>query len=269
MTDRQNGADEAGMMAFARRLAEAAREETLDRWREGCAAEDKGGARGFDPVPDADREAERAMRALIEARHPEHGIEGEEFPARPARGRLCWSLDPVDGTRAFTCGLPTWTTLIALLEDGRPLIGAIDAPAVDELCLGGPAGALLVRAGTEAPLRVSACRSVREARVSTTDPYLFDEAERAGWERVIGRARTARYGLDGYGYARVAAGTLDLVIESGLKPHDYNALVPVVRGAGGTFGDWQGGEDFTAGRVVAAATPELYEEAVALLAGAG
>src|SRR3954467_15751810 len=107
------------LAAFAETLADAARAETLERWRGGCAAEGKAGTADFDPVTEADRGAERAMRALIEAEYPEHGIFGEEYADRPARGGWAWSLDPVDGTRSFICRLPTWTTLIALLDEGR------------------------------------------------------------------------------------------------------------------------------------------------------
>lgn len=243
---------------FAHRLADAARAETLTRWRTGCAADNKAGPGDFDPVTAADREGERAIRALIEAEFPDHGINGEEFPERPANGRWSWSLDPVDGTRAFICGLPSWTTLIALLEDGRPVVGVIDAPAMGERYAADLA--------ETAPPTTSGCTTIAEARFSTTDPYLFSEAELDRVDRVRRAARTARFGWDAYGYAMVAAGHLDLVIESGLKPHDYNALIPVVRAAGGWIGDWQGGEDFTPGRVVAAATRALYDEAVALIA---
>lgn len=239
------------MMRFAERLADAARAETLKRWRTGCAAADKNEGGAWDPVTEADREAERAMRRLIEAEFPDHGIQGEEFPERPAKSRWSWSLDPVDGTRSFVCGLPSWTTLIALLEDGRPVLGIIDAPALDERY-----------AGPSSQRRTSGCTSLAEARLSTTDPYLFSAAETEAWNRVRERARTTRYGLDAYGYARVAGGSLDLVIEAGLKPHDYNALIPVMRAAGGFIGDWQGGESFAAGRIVAAASPELYRAAV-------
>ncbi|TMJ12738.1 MAG: inositol monophosphatase family protein [Alphaproteobacteria bacterium] len=242
------------LVAFAHRLADAARAETLPRWRTGLDADDKGG-RDFDPVTDADREAERAMRALIEAEYPEHGIAGEEFPDRAASGPFCWSLDPVDGTRSFICGLPNWVTLIALLEDGAPVLGLIDAPCLGERYVGFE--------GAEG-LRTSGCTALAEARLSTTDPYLFEDPGQ--WERLRGAARTVRYGHDGYAYARLAAGSLDLVVECGLKPHDYNALIPVVRAAGGMIGDWHGGEDFGAGNVIAAATRALYEEAVALLA---
>ena len=248
------------MAAFAGRLADAARAETLGRWRAGCAAEGKAGAADFDPVTEADRGAERAMRALVEAEHPDHGIFGEEYGDRPAQGRWAWSLDPVDGTRSFICRLPTWTTLIALLEDGRPVLGLIDAPAVGERYVGWGGAAWL----GEERSRASGCATLAEARVSTTDPYLFEDI--GVWERIRGAARTTRYGHDGYGYACLAAGGLDLVVECGLKPHDYNALVPVVRGAGGWIGDWDGGEDFSDGRVIAAASRALYEEAVRLIA---
>jgi myo-inositol-1(or 4)-monophosphatase len=258
---RVDDADLQTMMCFAERLADAARAETLPRWRTGCAAADKNEGGAWDPVTEADREAERAMRRLIEADFPDHGIQGEEFPEKQGKGRWSWSLDPVDGTRAFVCGLPSWTTLIALLDEGRPVLGVIDAPALDELHVGAGSG-LLRAAGTETPLATSGCTRLAEARLSTTDPYLFDGAEAEAWERVRSRVRVTRYGLDGYGYARLAAGSLDLVVEAGLKPHDYNALIPLVRAAGGAIGDWQGGEDFSAGRVIAAATPELYRAAV-------
>jgi histidinol phosphatase-like enzyme (inositol monophosphatase family) len=251
------------LIAFTERLADTARAETLPRWSSGCGAEDKSGGRDYDPVTEADREAERAMRALIEAEFPDHGISGEEFGERPARGRHGWSLDPIDGTRSFVCGLPTWVTLIALLEDGAPVLGLIDVPRLGERYLGhGNVASLDGR-----PIRTSGCARLAEARLSTTDPFLFDPAGTAGFERLRKAARTTRYGHDGYGYARVAAGTLDLVVESGLKPHDYNALVPVVRGAGGAIGNWQGGEDLSEGKVVAAASRALYDEAVSLLNG--
>jgi myo-inositol-1(or 4)-monophosphatase len=253
------------MLDFARRLADAARSETLGRWASGCAAEHKGGG-AFDPVTEADREAERAMRALIEAEYPDHGIAGEEFPERPAHGPFTWSLDPIDGTRAFLFGLPTWVTLIALLDEGRPVLGVIDVPRLGERYVGHAGGSLLVSGSDEDEITVSGCTRMSEARLTTTDPTLFSDRELAGFSAIRDRCRLTRYGLDGYGYARLAAGTIDLVIESGLKPHDYNAVIPVVRGAGGVAGDWRGGEDFSDGRIVAAASRELYDEAVRLLA---
>lgn len=253
--------------AFARDLARAARLETLPGCRAGLAGVENKLAEGFDPVTEFDRNSEAAMRRLIETRFPGHGIAGEEFPDRPAEGRYCWSLDPIDGTRAYICGLPSWTTLIALLDSGEPVLGAVDVPRLDELYLGHPGGASMVRGEVEGRLAVSGCRRVAEARLSTTDPYLFDGAEAEGFGRLRRSARLTRYGLDAYAYALVAAGSLDLVAESGLKPHDYNALVPLVRAAGGAVSNWSGGSDLSAGQIVAAASEALLEEACRLLGG--
>ena len=243
--------------AFAAELADAARRAIAAASRE---AEDKGGG-AFDPVTEADRAAERAMRVLIEARYPDHGIAGEEYGVVRGDARFVWSLDPIDGTSAFICGLPSWTTLIALVEEGAATLGLIDTPALGERYVGFGRTARL----NGAALATSGCETLADARFSTTDPYLFADAEADAFERLRRATRVARYGLDAYAYARVAAGTLDLVVESGLKPHDYNALGPVVRGAGGWFGNWEGGADLSAGRVVAAASERLFEEAVRAL----
>ena len=253
----------AELVAFAEELAVAARAETLPRWASGCAAEDKG-AGAYDPVTEADREAERAMRDLVRKRYPDHGVTGEEWPDELAASPYCWSLDPIDGTRSFICGLPTWTTLIALLENDSAVLGLIDAPVLSETYVGGPNGAWLMRKGERKPLQTSGCARLAEARFSTTDPFIMFN-DQAGFDRIRNAVRVTRFGHDAYAYARVAAASLDLVIESGLKPHDYNALIPVIRGADGHIGDWRGGTDFADGQVVAAATRELYEEAVALL----
>jgi histidinol-phosphatase len=256
----------ADLIAFAHELAVAARAQTLPRWRECCVAEDKGGG-AFDPVTEADREAERVMREMIHARFPDHGVSGEEGGDEPGGGHQSWSLDPVDGTRSFMCRLPTWTTLIALLDEGAPVLGVIDAPALNETYVGCAGEGWMIASGTRTPLRTSGCSQLSEARFSTTDPFLWAPPADS-LQRILGAVRVTRYGHDGYAYARVAGGSVDLVIESALKPHDYNALIPVVVGGGGHIGDWRGGQDFTAGQVVAAATRALYDEAVELLAAA-
>jgi myo-inositol-1(or 4)-monophosphatase len=257
--------DLEALEAFARRLANASRAETLRVWRTGSSVEDKGGEGVFDPVTEGDRAAERAMRTLIEQHYPDHGIMGEEYPDRPPRGRYCWSLDPIDGTRSFICGLPTWVTLIALLDGGEPVLGVIDVPRLDELYVGVGDTARLLSATGMTSLNASGCTSLAEARLSTTDPFLLMGSDAEGFERLRTGARTTRYGQDGYAYARLAAGSLDLIVEAGLKPHDYNALIPVVRGAGGVIGNWSGGGDFSEGRVVAASSEALFDEAVRLL----
>ena len=251
--------------AFARLLAQAARRETLDR---AFTVENKESEGRFDPVTEADRGAEKVIRQLIEYRYPSHGIHGEEFPDRAAHSPWTWSLDPIDGTRAYICGLPSWTTLIGLLEDGAPVLGLVDAPRVGECYVGYGDRAVLTAGGAERPLRASGCASLAEARLSTTDPHLLSPSELEGFERVRRAARVTRFGWDAYAYTRVAAGTIDLVIESGLKPHDYNALVPIVRAAGGAVANWSGEPDLSHGRILAAASEELLEEARILLSQA-
>jgi len=256
----------AEFVAFARELASRARHETVARFNQGVDVENKAGEASFDPVTEGDRAAEQVMRSRIAERFPDHGINGEEFPAKPGAGRYSWSLDPIDGTRSFICGLPTWTTLIALLEDGEPVLGLIDAPILGDTYVGSGAEAWLARGDEQTAIRTSGCSDLSEARLSTTDPFLFDAHETAPFDRVRRSCRVTRYGHDGYAYARLAAGSLDLVVESGLKPHDHNALVPLVRAAGGHVGNWSGGADLASGAVVAAASRDLYDAAVELLA---
>lgn len=253
---------------FASHLADTARLVTLASAAGTIAIENKGVAGLFDPVTEADRAAEKAMRGLIAEAYPDHGLAGEEFGDQPGSSPYSWSLDPIDGTRSYTCGLPTWTTLIALLENGQPVLGIIDAPGVEERYIGDGAASWCERGGSNAALRSSGCTKLGEARLSTTDPFLFSGKAEEAFTRLRRAARTTRYGYDAYAYARLAAGTLDLVVECGLKPHDYNALIPVVRGAGCLLGDWSGGSDFAAEQVIAAATPELYEAAVKIMVAA-
>jgi myo-inositol-1(or 4)-monophosphatase len=247
---------------FFRALSDVARTAIGRALDAGLNTDNKDPA-GFDPVTEGDRAAEQALRAAIEARFPDHAIWGEEFGLVRGDARIRWSLDPVDGTRALVCGLPSWAVLVGLIDDGAHVAGMIDLPAIDELLIA--VNGVTLRNGE--PVAASGCRTLADARWSTTDPYLFDGAEAAAVARVRAAAKVARYGLDALAYARVATGDIDLVIESKLMPHDLDALVAVVRGAGGTFGDWDGGADFLRGRVIAAATRDLYDEAVALVAG--
>jgi histidinol phosphatase-like enzyme (inositol monophosphatase family) len=236
---------------------------------QGLSIENKGGfdhlgGSLYDPVTAVDRGVERALRAMIEAEFPEDGIVGEEYGAVREGARRVWSLDPIDGTRQLVCGLPTWTVLVALVEDGVPIAGMIDTPRLDELVIGDASGTVLH--GTLRRLRTSGCARLAEARLSTTDPYLFDADAAPRFERLRNGAQLTRFGLDGHAYARIAHGTIDIVAETWLKPHDWQALVPVVRGAGGVIGNWRGGEDMSGGDVLAAASRALFDEAVAVLA---
>lgn len=246
---------------FFLELSDLARRAIRDALEAGLTAESKE-LGVFDPVTEADRAAEMAMREAIEHRFPDHGIWGEEFGMTRPDAPMRWSLDPVDGTRALVCGLPSWSVLVGLLELGNHIAGMIDLPDLDERLIA--IDGRTTRNGV--PVSASGCKTVNQARWSTTDPFLFEGAETEAIERVRKSALVARFGLDALAYARVATGNLDLVIENKLAPHDLDALVAVVRGAGGHFGDWEGGSDFSRGRVIAASSRALYDEAVALLA---
>lgn len=196
---------------------------------------------GFDPVTEADQGAERAIRALIARRYPEHGVIGEEYGEDRPDAEWVWVLDPVDGTRAFIAGLPLWTTLIGLRHQGRPVLGSIGQSFLGELYIGHAGGSRLISAQGETPLKVRPCPRLTEAVIATTDPEgCFTGAELGAWTQVRAAARLARLGCDAYAYAMVAAGTMDLVVEAGLKSWDIEAAIPVIEGAGGLTTDWRG-----------------------------
>ena len=263
-------------LAFASQLADAAWQAIQPHFRNGADVSDKshlapeGSHKAvFDPVTAADTGAERAMRALIEAHYPQHGIIGEEFPAKDSASGFTWLLDPVDGTRAFIAGLPVWTTLIALCDpDGVPILGVIDQPVVGERYLGWPGGAAVQAAGTQTPLSVSACADLNEAVIATTDPFILQSAEQEAWARLRESAPISRYGLDAYAYARLAAGTIDIVAETGLQAWDVAALIPVVRGAGGLVTDWAGDTPRLGGQILCCASERLLEQALSHLTSA-
>lgn len=216
----------------------------------------------FDPVTSIDRDIERAMRRHLQDAYPDHGVWGEESGWSNEGAAVHWSIDPIDGTRALICGLPTWCTLVGFLEEGHHVAGMIDCPSLGELLVA--ADGSTSRNGT--PVRSSGCVSLAEARLATTDPFLFVGGDASVFEDLRQQVLLTRYGLDALAYARVATGGLDLVVEAGLKRHDLDALVAVIRGAGGAIGDWMGGEDWDGGRIIAAATRALYDEAVERLA---
>jgi len=196
---------------------------------------------GFDPVTDADQGAERAIRALIAERYPDHGVIGEEYGEDRPDAEFVWVLDPVDGTRAFIAGLPLWTTLIGLRFQGSPVLGSIGQSYLGELYIGHAGGSRLVTRDGSRPLKVRACPKLTDAIIATTDPEAcFTGAELGAWTQVRAAARLARLGCDAYAYAMVAAGTMDMVIEAGLKSWDIEAAIPVIAGAGGLTTDWRG-----------------------------
>lgn len=249
--------------AFAERLADAAGAAIRPWFRTAVDVERKGDA---SPVTRADRDAEAAMRALIEAAYPDDGIVGEEFGRREGSSGRVWVLDPIDGTRAFIAGRPIFGTLIGLAVDDVPVLGVLDQPVLGERWVGGAGEPTRFNGRIAATRR---CRALDLALLATTSPALFDDAGRAAFARVDGAAYSTVLGGDCYNYGGVAAGHLDLVVEAGLKFHDFAALVPIVEGAGGRMCDW-GGDPLTAtskGDVVAIGDPARLNEVLALLHG--
>ena len=253
------------ILAFAADLADAARPLALAYFRTPLDILSKADE---SPVTVADRTIEAHLRGLIEARFPDHGIFGEEMGVKAGttpEGGPVWVIDPIDGTKSFVTGLPLFGTLIAFLDGGVPVVGLIDMPALGERWTGLPGQA---RFGG-APARTSSCRRLAEARFFTTAPEGFTGADAARYQRLVARTALRRYGGDCYAYGLLASGHCDLIAETGLQPYDVMALVPVIRAAGGVITDWDGedlGLDFD-GRVLAAATPDLHAEALAILRG--
>lgn len=250
---------------FAVELAREAARVSLPYFRGDCSQSDKGGPGAFDPVTQADQEAEAALRRLIAARYPDHGVIGEEYGEdRPGADHV-WILDPIDGTRAFIAGLPLWTNLIALRTGGRPVVGVIGQPYLDEIFLGGPSGARLLRGGSETALAVRPCPGLNDAVIATTDPDLFTGAELGAWTQIRAAARLARLGCDAYAYAMLAAGRIDLVAESALKVWDWSALVPVIEAAGGAVSNWRGEAPDGSGQILAVGDVGIREQALVTL----
>lgn len=248
--------------------AEAAAGLTLPLFRTGLAVDNKWQV-GFDPVTSADREAETIIRSLISQRFPDHGIVGEEWDDKPADSPFQWIIDPIDGTRAFITGVPVWGTLIGLAVNGRAVAGLMSQPFTGEIWLGMPGESRFMHRDDNRRLATSGTTSLATAKLTTTSPDLFrpdmtDTLDQ--WERVRAGAMMVRYGLDSYGYCLLASGQIDLVVEAGLKTVDIVPLIPIIENAGGMVTDWTGGPAEHGGQIIAAATPELHGEALALLA---
>jgi myo-inositol-1(or 4)-monophosphatase len=251
--------------AFVDKLATVSGEAILPFFRTSLGVEDKGSAAGFDPVTAADRAAETAMRTLIKRSFPEHGIVGEEYGDENTGAEYVWVLDPIDGTKSFITGMPAWGSLIALTRNGVPVFGMMHQPFTGERFTGdggaaqyrGPAGAR--------GLHVRPCAALADAMMFTTSPRLMNEADAAAFGRVEAAAKLSRYGGDCYAYCMLAAGHVDLVIETGLKPHDIVALIPIIEGAGGIVTSWEGGSAVKGGRVIAAGDKRVHAAALKLL----
>ncbi len=261
-------ADEAERIAaVAHELADAARIETLKLFRSPGLRPDNKAATGFDPVTEADRASERAMRAILAEKRPQDAILGEEYGIQPGDSGLTWVLDPIDGTRAFMSGAPSWGVLIGLSDARGPIYGIVDQPHLDERFEGGFGRAILSGRGQHQYLVTRCGIALAQATLMSTYPEVGTPSQHAAFRRVADRVQLVRYGFDCYAYALLAAGYVDLVIEAGLQSYDVAAPIAVINAAGGVVTDWQGGPAHDGGTILAAGSPELHAEALALLKG--
>ncbi len=254
--------DLSARLSLMAELSWAARAITLPLFAQDMAVTNKADT-GYDPVTAADVEAERALRALIIAAFPYDSIEGEELDDIDGSNDWLWTLDPIDGTRAFVAGIPVWSTLIAVSYKGAPVLGLIDIPAQEKTFWGAPGRAWLEQGEESIPLNSRDCAALSEAILGCTEPLaMLRPGELAAYNIIRRGVRFSRLGLDAYGYAMVAQGRMDIIIEAQLKPCDVRALMPVIEGAGGKLTNWHGGSAVDGGQVVAVGDarllPELY-----------
>jgi histidinol phosphatase-like enzyme (inositol monophosphatase family) len=249
--------------------ADAAAVPTLAGFRTALAVDNKW-AVGFDPVTDADRDAETAVRKLIGERFPAHGIIGEEWDAKTSSGDFDWIVDPIDGTRAFISGVPVWGTLIGLMHKGKAIAGLMAQPFTGETWIAVGGDGEFHHGGKARPLKTSGITELAKAKMTATSPELFNRPGRdlsAPWGRIAAATLQTRWGLDCYGYCLLALGSIDLVVEAGLKDVDIAPLVPIIEAAGGVVTTWTGDVPEKGGNIVAAATAELHRGAMKVLAG--
>ena len=257
--------DYSKLWPVAERLADAARVETLRHFRSGDLTADSK-TQDFDPVTIADRNAERAMRDILADARPDDAILGEEFGTQDGVSGVTWVLHPIDGTRGFISGTPTWGVLIAAGDTTGPKMGIIDQPYIGERFLGGAGRAELIGPHGKTHLKTRGTTKLAEATLFTTFPEVGTPEDRMAFERVKAKAKLTRYGCDCYAYALLAAGQVDLVIEARLNPYDIQAPIAVIEAAGGIVTDWQGNPAHNGGHAIAAANRDLHAAALELLA---
>lgn len=256
----------ADFLATAEAAADAAGAVIRPLFRSALLVEAKGDA---SPVTEADRAAERSIRALLAERHPDHGVIGEEYGNSNPEAEWVWVLDPIDGTRAFVTGRPLFGTLIGLLHRGTPVLGIIDQPATGERWIGLAGEPTRFHSALGGTPRCRPCARLDEAELSCTSPDMFDAATAPRFARVKSTARRTTWGGDCYAYGLLALGLVDVVVDATMKPWDWAALVPVVEGAGGRCTDWSGrplrldGD----GSVLAVGDAALLPEVARILAG--
>ena len=263
------GAELAAFLEFAHELVAAAGAAILPHFRAALAIENKGDARDYDPVTEADRAAEREIRAMIALRYPDHRIRGEEDGTGGGESQLTWVIDPIDGTRSFVLGQLHWGTLVALHDGTRPVLGIMHQPFVGESFSAVAGGdAIWERDGRRRRLRSRPCARLDGAMLACTTPEMFPDARSlAAFERVRACVRLTRFGSDCYGYCLLAMGLVDVVVEADLQAYDVQALIPIVEASGGVITRWDGSSCEEGGEVVACGDPALHASVLALLRG--
>jgi len=273
MTDLTSPDDHAGRIALMHEAADAAGRAIIPFFRTGLDVDVKPGNRPFDPVTEGDRAGEQAIRELLGTRAPNDAVFGEEFgaiePTAPSGYR--WIIDPIDGTRGFILGLPTWGTLIGVEKDATPTLGLMDQPYVGERFYSDGAASYFSRHAT-APRRLKTRKTetLAQAHMAATHPDIFASShERTVFDTFRQRVRDTRFGTDCYAYCLLAAGFIDIVVEAGLESYDVAALIPIIQNAGGCITTWDGAPAQAGGRIIATANPTLHAAALAEISAIG
>ncbi len=253
------------LLSVANELADIARLETLRLFRSPGLASDNKDKSGFDPVTEADRATEAAMREVIELRRPDDAILGEEYGNKAGTSGLTWVLDPIDGTRSYISGAPTWGVLIGVDNGAGPVLGIIDQPYIGERFIGAFGESKLVTRDGSRKIQTRACKSLSDAILFTTYPEVGSPVEQTGFEAVSEKVKLTRYGMDCYAYALLAMGQVDIVIEAGLQAYDVQGPQGVIEASGGIFSNWKGGPAHMGGRILATGDNELHKQVLDVL----
>ncbi len=260
-----SAAEQDEIKATANALAQVAQVETLRHFRVSGLIADNKEKDGFDPVTIADRAAEKAMRTIISEMRPNDAILGEEYGFQAGTSGLTWVLDPIDGTRGYISGTPTWGVLISIRDERGPFFGMILQPHIGEQFVGGFGEAKLVSEQGDNPLKTRDNILLSQATMLSTFPEIGTKSERASFEDLARNVQLVRFGMDCYAYALLAMGCVDLVVEAGLQAYDIQAPIAVVQAAGGIVTDWRGNPAHEGGRVIAAANATLHQAALEIL----
>lgn len=252
------------LVDFAEFLADKARAKLLPHFKQEIEIEVKGDS---SPVTIADREVEEELRQLIAINYPEHGIFGEEFEDKNIHAEYVWVIDPIDGTKAFIAGRPTFGTLISLMHNGRAEIGIIDQPVLDECWVAYDSEVGLRNKNIKKTISTRRCPNLKDAFFACTSLDMFSAEEAPLVDKIRKECKQNIFGGDCYNYGALAAGKIDVIIESDMKPYDYMALIPIIKNAGGAITDWQGKELAlnSSGQVLACGDKELHAKIVAML----